>query len=171
MTFELTKGLTAVALSLLTLCACSYTPPTALQVAGRDKLKGTTKTQGDFNLAHRSAEVAIDGKLVGEAASVRRLPPREAGSGLATGRRLALTLDPDSALSREFYAWRKAVLDGKVDRKSISVIFHNDAGEEVARYNFFEAWPVRWEGPDLNARNSGHATEALEIAYERFEMK
>lgn len=53
----------------------------------------------------------------------------------------------------------------------MSVIFHNDAGEESLRYNFYECWPCRWKGPALNARNSGHATERLEISWETMEFK
>jgi phage tail-like protein len=47
----------------------------------------------------------------------------------------------------------------------------NDAGEEAMRYNLFECWPKKYHGPSLNARNSAHATEALEIAFETMEMK
>ena len=52
-----------------------------------------------------------------------------------TSRACYYTYDPrfgSSKCSSEWYRWRKCVLDGKVDRKSISVIFHNDAGEEAA---------------------------------------
>jgi phage tail-like protein len=63
------------------------------------------------------------------------------------------------------------VVDGKVERKSVSIILLNDAGEEAMRYNLFECWPTKYKGPDLNSRNSAHATEAIEIAYETFEMK
>jgi phage tail-like protein len=173
----------AIASAMLILTACSTSP---IDIAGRDKLKGTTKTQGDFNLANRSAQVAIDGQLAGEAESVPGLQglvesakvitdrdtgrAREASSGLATGR-LTLRVEADSRLAVEFFKWRKAVLDGKVDRKSISIVFQNDAGEEAARYNFFECWPVRWKAPELNARNSAHATEQIEVVFERFELK
>jgi phage tail-like protein len=94
---------------------------------------------------------------------------REAGSGMATGRR---------GCTYAMYSVQKACRTSRdsgsgmpTGRKSISVIFHNDAGEEAGRYNFFEAWPCRWKAPSLNARNSGHATEAIEIVFERIEMK
>lgn len=77
----------------------------------------------------------------------------------------------DWSNTSEWYKWRKAVLDGKVDRRSISVIFHNDAGVETGRMNFFNCWPCRWSGPSLNARSSGHATEKLEISWETMELK
>jgi phage tail-like protein len=45
-----------------------------------------------------------------------------------------------------------------------------DAGRaEVARWNFFEAWPSKWEGPHLRARSSEVAIETIEITHERLE--
>ena len=82
-----------------------------------------------------------------------------------------ITITKDWSNTSEWYRWRKAVLDGKVDRKSISVIFHNDAGEEAGRLNCYNCWPRKWVGPALNAKNSGHATEKLEIVFETMEMK
>ena len=83
-----------------------------------------------------------------------------------------MVVTKDWSNTSEWYKWRQAVMNGKTDRKSISVIFHNDAGEEVGRrMNFFECWPTRWKGPALNARNSGHATEKLEISWETMELK
>jgi len=82
-----------------------------------------------------------------------------------------VTLSRDFSNTSEWYKWRKAVLDGKVDRRSISVIFHNDAGQESGRMNFFNCWPSKWVGPSLNAKNSGHATEKIEISWETVEMK
>ena len=70
----------------------------------------------------------------------------------------------------EWYRWFKAALDGKVQRKSMSIVFLNDAGDE-SRLNLFDCWPRKWAGPVLNAKNSAHATEILEIVFERLEMK
>jgi phage tail-like protein len=69
-----------------------------------------------------------------------------------------------------FREWIQAVATGTGQRKSISVIFHNDAGEEM-RMNFFECWPTKWTGPALNAKNSGHASEELEITFEKIQVK
>ena len=48
----------------------------------------------------------------------------------------------------ELWMWRKAVIDGKVERKSGSVILCADDGSEIMRYNFFEAWPYYRLGGD-----------------------
>ena len=71
--------------------------------------------------------------------------------------------------SDEFWRWRKAVIDGTVDRKSGSVILLDDAGGEVIRYNFYEGWPCAWKGFDLDGRGADSTVEEIEIAVERME--
>lgn len=83
----------------------------------------------------------------------------------------SVTVHRDFSSTKEWFNWRKTVLDGKVERKSMSIVFLNDAGKEVARCNLFHCWPTKWVGPSLNAKNSGHATESLEIVFERIELK
>ena len=82
-----------------------------------------------------------------------------------------ITLTKDWSNTLEWYQWRKAVLDGKTDRRSVSIIFHDDAGVEVGRMNFYNCWPVKHILPAANAMNSGHATETIELAYDRLEWK
>src|SRR6267142_5411120 len=54
--------------------------------------------------------------------------------------------------SREFQDWIKKIIDGQPDRRSGSIILLDDAGQEVVRWNFFNAFPHKLEGPDLNAK-------------------
>jgi phage tail-like protein len=148
----------------------------------RKTLKGSTKTQGDFNLAHRFT-IEIDGVAIGGVHTIEGLEHEhevveyhdgdEGVTRFRPGRQKpgTIKITRDFSATKEFYSWRKSVLDGKVDRKSISVVLLNDAGEEAMRYNLYECWPKKYHGPALNARNSAHATEALEIAFETFEMK
>ena len=42
-------------------------------------------------------------------------------------------------------------------------------GAEKVRWNFFRAWPTKWDGPDFNAEGTEVALELLEIAHERIE--
>jgi len=84
----------------------------------------------------------------------------------------SVAIQRDFSSTKEFFNWRQTVLNGKVERKSVSIIILNDAGAEVARYNFFECWPCRYSGPTLSkARSSAHATETIEIVFERMELK
>ena len=148
----------------------------------RESLKGTTKTQGDFNLASRFG-VEIDGISINGVHTVEGLEHEhevvefhDGDNGTTQfrpGRQKPgkLKLIKDFSSTKEWFTWRKSVVDGKVDRKSVSIVIHNDAGEEAMRYNFYECFPSKYSGPSLNARNSAHATESIEVVWETFEMK
>ena len=71
--------------------------------------------------------------------------------------------------STELWDWVKAVLDGKVERKSGSIILLDDAHDEISRYNFFEAWPARWKGFEFDRSGTDASIEVLEIAVEKLE--
>lgn len=69
----------------------------------------------------------------------------------------------------ELWNWRKAVADGRVERKSGSIIISDDEGGEIMRYNFFEAWPCRWRLSALRANESKALFEEIELAVEKIE--
>lgn len=71
--------------------------------------------------------------------------------------------------SEELWQWHKAVIDGRVERKSGSIIALADDGSEIVRYNFFEAWPCRWKGFEFDAKKAGSLIEEIEIVVERVE--
>jgi phage tail-like protein len=149
---------------------------------GREKLKGTTKTQGDFNLANRFS-MEIDGVMVAGVNTVEGFETesdvveyKDGEDGVmhtrpGNAKPGKITITKDWSNTSEWYKWRKTVLDGKTDRKSISLIFHNDAGEEAGRINLYQCWCSKWVGPSLNAKNSGHATEKIEVSWETMELK
>jgi phage tail-like protein len=60
-------------------------------------------------------------------------------------------------------------VNGAIERKNGSIILQDDLGDEKVRWNFFEAWPSKWEGPHLRARSSEVAIETIEITHERLE--
>jgi phage tail-like protein len=69
----------------------------------------------------------------------------------------------------ELWDWRKQAMDGKIERKSGSIVLLDDTGEEQVRWNFREAWPTKWTGPTLNATGAEVAVETLEIVHEGVE--
>ena len=70
----------------------------------------------------------------------------------------------------DLWQWRKNIEDGKIDRRSGSVIILDQDGQtEVARYNFYEGWPCKWYVPDMNSDSSAMAIEKIEIAVEKVE--
>lgn len=72
--------------------------------------------------------------------------------------------------SDALWNWMKSVIDGKIQRRAGSLIlFGDDAETEIARYNFYEAWPCRWKGFTLDGKGVGALIEELEIVVERVE--
>ena len=69
----------------------------------------------------------------------------------------------------ELWDWYKAVIDGKVERSSGSIISLADDGSEISRYNFHGAWPCRWKGFVFDASKRGTLFEEIEIAVEKVE--
>ena len=69
----------------------------------------------------------------------------------------------------ELWEWRKAVIEGKVQRKSGSIILCADDGAEIMRYNFFEAWPTKWKGFTLDGKGTDVNVEEMELAVEKIE--
>jgi phage tail-like protein len=72
--------------------------------------------------------------------------------------------------NRDLWNWRQTVVDGNVQRLNGSVLLLDAEGNLVVRWNFFEAWPRKWEGPALRARGNEVAIETLEIVCERIEL-
>lgn len=62
--------------------------------------------------------------------------------------------------------WYEKVVKGVTERKSISIIVLDKAGQEVKRYNLFDAFPTKWKAPVLDSKGDTHTVEEVEIAYE-----
>jgi len=72
--------------------------------------------------------------------------------------------------SRDLYNWHLAVINGQLQRQNGSVVLLAADGTDVVRWNFFNAWPSKWDGPTLNAMCNGVAIESLTITCERQEQ-
>jgi phage tail-like protein len=70
---------------------------------------------------------------------------------------------------RDLYDWHLDAATGNVELKNGSIVVRDRQGTERARWNFFDAWPVRWAGPALDAEGNDVAIEELELAVERLE--
>lgn len=73
--------------------------------------------------------------------------------------------------SLELYNWYKAIMQGKNDRRDGSIILLDDERTPVTRWNFKNAFPCKYQGPDLNAKTSEVAIETLELACEYIERE
>ncbi|WP_457593487.1 phage tail protein [Hydrogenimonas sp.] len=70
--------------------------------------------------------------------------------------------------SLELANWRKMVEEGKMGeaRRDMSILLLDEGGNEAARWVFNDAWPTKYDAPDLKAVGNEMAIETLEIAHE-----
>ena len=95
----------------------------------------------------------------GDAASVRKLPGRASYPDI--------TLKWGVTDSRELYDWHLTALNGRIERKNGSIILMDDTGQEKVRWNFFTAWPSKYDGPDFSAKGNDVAVDTLSLSCER----
>ena len=81
-----------------------------------------------------------------------------------------IVLERGYTATDDLWQWRKNIEDGKIDRRSGSIIILDQDGQtEVGRYNFYEGWPAKWYVPDMDSDSSAMAIEKVEIAVEKVE--
>ncbi|HEY1868189.1 MAG TPA: phage tail protein [Candidatus Cybelea sp.] len=102
----------------------------------------------------------IETRSGGDSTTVYKLPGKTSYSDI--------TLKWGTAASTELWGWRQDVINGIINRKNGSVVLYDLANQtEVARWDFFNAWPTKWDGPSLNAKGNDISIETLVMAVER----
>ncbi|MCP5107169.1 MAG: phage tail protein [bacterium] len=108
-----------------------------------------------------SSQDPIEYRVGNEIPTVRKIP------GLIKYGNLTLKWGiTDSSI--ELWEWRKKVEDGKMkeSRQDIAVIVLDEEGNPTSRWEFREAWPTKYDAPDLSAKGTDIAIETLELAHE-----
>lgn len=90
-------------------------------------------------------------KKFGNVSMKRGIMPVEAGNGL--------------------YEWYATIKAGTVARRSVTISLLNEAHEPVMTWKIRDAWPVKVEGPGLNATGNEIAIETLEFVHEGVEIE
>ena len=98
-----------------------------------------------------------------EPSSVRKLP------GLT--RYGNVTLKRGVTPSLELFNWHRQVAQGDIGnaRRRVVIIVADDTGSEIARFVVSEAWPVKYDPGDLNAKGNEVFIELLELVNEGVE--
>lgn len=64
--------------------------------------------------------------------------------------------------------WHENITQGIIERCNGSIVLLDTTGQERWRWNFLQAYPVKWIGPNLRATTSEVAVETLELAHNGF---
>ena len=95
----------------------------------------------------------------GDESTVRKLPGKTSYPDIV--------LKWGSTVSTEMFDWYSGAVKGQVQRRNGSVVLCDDTGTEQVRWNFFKAWPSKWDGPSFNAKGNDIAIETLTISCEQ----
>jgi phage tail-like protein len=111
----------------------------------------------------------------GFGSSVEVVEYREGGDPMTVRKLPGKATYPDITLkwgitdSHELYDWHATALAGNPQRKNGSIVLFDHANNEKVRWNFFQAWASKYDGPSLNATGNEIAIDSLTLSYERLE--
>lgn len=89
-----------------------------------------------------------------------KIPGRVKYGDITLKRGVLSQADADSALHK----WHQEVQLGKVEGKDGSIVFlDSESQTELARYEFFEAWPCKWKGFSAPNADAVFPTEEIEL--------
>ena len=76
-----------------------------------------------------------------------------------------LTLKRGITDATEFWDWHRQIVEGDIERKTITVVLLDSLGAEKWRWVFRDAYPVKWNGTDLSATGNTVLVESIELAH------
>jgi phage tail-like protein len=96
---------------------------------------------------------------------------REGGLNDFTHKLVTMTKYPNLSLKRgladrtELWQWHQDVINGRIERRQITVVLVDTGGADTWRWMFEAAYPVKWSGASLNATTSAIFVESLDFAH------
>lgn len=109
----------------------------------------------------------------GFGSSVEVIEYREGGDSATVNKLPGKATYPDITLkrgvtdSRDLYDWHLAGINGIRDQRNGSIIQLDDLGQEKVRWNFFEAWPSKYEGPSFSGKGNEVSIDSITISCQR----
>ena len=94
--------------------------------------------------------------------AVRKLPGRVRYGNVVLRRGLSGRL--------ELWEWFKAVRDGEPLRRDVAITLLDEQRNPVQRWLLRDAWPVKYDPSDLNAKGNEVVVETLELAVESIDL-
>jgi phage tail-like protein len=75
------------------------------------------------------------------------------------------------ARDNAFFAWANAVERNMSKRSSVTIRLLDEKGRPTRTWTLHNAWPTKYDGPDLNATGTDVAIETLELAHEGISLE
>jgi len=68
--------------------------------------------------------------------------------------------------SMDLYNWYRDVVAGKIQRQTVAIVVLDELGKDKARFDIREAWPIKYDPMDLNAKGNDVSIETMELVNE-----
>jgi phage tail-like protein len=68
--------------------------------------------------------------------------------------------------SMDLYNWHQQIVAGDIQRKNVAIVVIDEGGNDKARFEITEAWPMKYDPMDLNAKGNDVSIETLELVNE-----
>ncbi|MFC1991642.1 phage tail protein [Chloroflexota bacterium] len=82
---------------------------------------------------------------------------------------LVVASDPRNPELDEVWSWYFSVLNGRVDRRLVSIVMMDSQGEQIAQYDALNTWPAGWRVVDMEGQgNNNTVIVEIEIVVEEF---
>lgn len=69
------------------------------------------------------------------------------------------------------YKWYQDMIFGDISRKNGSIVLRNNNKKELMTWDFYRAFPIKWEGPTISASDNKIAVETLVLTHEGLRFK
>jgi len=76
-----------------------------------------------------------------------------------------LTLKRGLAAATDLWQWHQDVVNGKIERRQVSVVLIDISGREAWRWVVEKAYPVKWSGAAFNAATNAILVESVELVH------
>ena len=76
-----------------------------------------------------------------------------------------LTLKRGLADAADLWQWHQDVVNGRIERRQVTVVLIDFAGNDTWRWIAEKAYPVKWSGGAFDAANNAVLVESVEFAH------
>jgi phage tail-like protein len=81
-----------------------------------------------------------------------------------------VTLTKGYIVTNDLQNWWRAARDGQYQRRDVSIVLNDNAGNEVRRWNLFGCWPKKWETSPLVGNRGVLLEESITLVVEDLQL-
>jgi len=70
-------------------------------------------------------------------------------------------------VNKALWDWYRAIVEGKFRARNCTIYVHDASGsEDLLEFQLVDAFPAKWQGPELSAGQNNLAIETMEVAHQ-----